>query len=295
MGWVDTSAGPGRPGISTATVLAPAGPFPALFEVTSTAVPQWASLLVLMGLTGCAAAGGLRLYRHSQQTDSDLHLGAQLGIGLVPVMALGSLALLGIPVYFAGRAESMVWGLAVALAAILVSGLPPLVRWICIGTYSIIGAATIGLWLADLPIRPQAPGVEVGQWLAPMLEEGDRVVVFGLWQLEIEHGLARAWPVSSNGDPTPAQVLTLPRSQAEHPGWFDRIAAVSNSIVDEARVLEHEQRQRGGRIWLLWSPAQHMEHIWSSVFRGWRYMRIANSPVIAVELFVPPTVFEEAR
>jgi hypothetical protein len=44
MGWLATTPGPGRPGTATLSVLAPAGPFPGLFEVSATPLPPWLSL-----------------------------------------------------------------------------------------------------------------------------------------------------------------------------------------------------------------------------------------------------------
>jgi hypothetical protein len=288
MAWVDTTAGPGRPGFSTLAVLAPAGPFPDLFELASAPMSAWASLLVLVGMISCAVAGGLRMLRHSQRSDSHLRLGAQLGIGLIPGIVLGSFALLGIPVYFAGRTESMVWGLAAGLAVILVLGLPSMVRWIGIGLYIAVGAATIGLWLAELPNRMQAAGVEVGRQLAPMLEDGDRVVIVGPWQLEVEHGLAQARLKSGNRNTTPPAVQTLPKSQSEHPGWFDKDAAFSQALIEEAAALEHEAQQRGGRVWLVWSSALQLERTLFPTFAGWQTSRALDSPILTVDLLFPP-------
>ena len=50
MAWVDTTEGLGHPGFSTLAVLAPAGPFPGLFELVDAPVMAWASLLVLSGV-----------------------------------------------------------------------------------------------------------------------------------------------------------------------------------------------------------------------------------------------------
>ncbi len=56
MGWVDTAAGPGRPGLATIQVLAPAGPFPALFENPESPFAPWVSVAILMLLAAAAIA-----------------------------------------------------------------------------------------------------------------------------------------------------------------------------------------------------------------------------------------------
>jgi len=124
MAWVEMAAGPGRPGIATLSVLSPAGPFPALFEAPSSPLAAWLSMSIL-GLLACAAiVGAMRLKGHGDDSDEDGSVATRLTIALLPAVVVGLLALGGIPVYFAGRTESMVWPLAAALVAILIVRLP---------------------------------------------------------------------------------------------------------------------------------------------------------------------------
>ena len=220
MGWVATDEGPGRPGLATVSVIAPAGPFPALFEASVSPVPPWASVLVLGALIGGAALGASRLWQNHHADAVDAQVAFRLTIALLPAVGIAVLAVGGIPVYFAGRTESIVWGLGVAVVVILILRLPPVVRRIIAGSYAVVGMATIAMWFADLPARPPTPGVEVGFALASMIEEGDRVVVAGLWQLEVRHGLAQGLLDGSALTSEAVEVGTLPRSQAEHPGWL---------------------------------------------------------------------------
>jgi hypothetical protein len=292
MAWVETTAGPGRPGAATVSVLSPAGPFPALFEASSTAVPPWLSIAIL-GLTAVAAVIGGSLLRKSPTVGkSDVREAARLVIGIAPAVGLGLAALAGLPLYFAGRTESMVWALAAALVARLVMGLPSIVRRFVVGSYLVVGAATIVMWLGAAATRSPAPGVEVGHELAPMLEEGDRVVAVGLWQLELRHGLAVSLRCGSATRPEIVDVETVPRSQADHPGWLDREAVISPELLGEARRLRKSAEAAHCRIWLVWSPALPLERNFFPAFAGWQSSRVGGSPIIAVDLLVPPPADE---
>jgi hypothetical protein len=281
MAWVATGAGPGRPGLATAEVLAPAGPFPALYEVSATALPPWMSVSILFLLIAGALIGGGVLWKNRPEKNLELQSAARLCIGLLPAAGLGLAALAGLPLYFAGRTESMVWPLAAALFAILISGLPPAARRTVAGAYVVVGAMTVAMWIADLPSQPPAPGIGVGRALASRIAAGDRVLVAGLWQLEVQHGIVEgsfAEPVA------PITVETVPRSQAKHPGWLDRDAVLSPLLAAEAREMEERARLEGSRIWVVWSPALPLERNFFPAFAGWRRDRIAGSPIIAVDL-----------
>ena len=288
MSWVATGAGPGRPGLATVSVLAPAGPFPALFEASRSPLTPWMSILVLGALIGGALFGALRMWRSRAAENVDAQAAIRLTISLLPAVGFAMLALGGIPVYFAGRTESMVWALAAALIAITFCPLPAIVRRPVACSYIVVGAATIAMWIADLPGRPPAPGVEVGRVLASRVDASDRVVVAGLWQLEVRHGLAE-----SNADELAPKlpivdVETIPRSQAAHPGWFDREAAFSSEVFDEAVALSGRAAAEGRRIWLVWSPALPLENTLFPAFAGWRREKVASSPIISVDLLTPP-------
>lgn len=288
MGWVATGAGPGKPGLATVSVLAPAGPFPALFEASGSPVPSWASVLVLGTLIGGAVLGASRL-RQSHDADSvDVSAAIRLTIALLPAVGVAVLALGGTPVYFAGRTESMVWALAAALGGILILRLRPMARGIVAGPYVLVGGVVIVLWLAALPTRPPSPGVEVGRAMASMVDASDRVVVAGLWQLEVRHGLAEGVLEASSGAAPIVDVETVPRSQAEHPGWLDREAAISPDVFDEAMALSEEAASSGRRIWLIWSPSLPLENTFFPAFAGWRREKVAGSPIITVDLLTPP-------
>ena len=274
MGWVSTDAGPGRPGLATVSVLAPAGPFPALFEVSGSKVQPWMSLLVL-GVHRAKDTKALTIIR--------------LSIALLPVVGIGFLALGGLPVYFAGRTESMVWALAATLVATLILEVPPIARRIVAGAYVVLGAMTVAMWIADLPSRLPAPGVEIGYALSSMIKEGDRVVAAGLWQLEVRHGLARGFLDGSAVTSEIAGVETVPRSQADHPGWLDRKAAISPTVFDEAMTLSEEASNMGSRIWLVWSPALPLESTFFPAFAGWHREKVAGSPIITVDMLAPPS------
>jgi len=290
MGWVATDAGPGRPGLSTVSVLAPAGPFPAVFEASSSSVPPWMSVLVLGALIGGAIFGASILWRNREAKNTDVQAAIRLTIALLPAVGISLLARGGIPVYFAGRTESLVWALAIALVAILILELPPAARRIVVGSYFLVGMITIASWLWALPARLPAPGIEVGYALSSMIEDGDRVVVAGLWQLEVQHGLAEGALEASSGTDTMVEVETVPRSQGEHPGWLDREAATSPELYDEARTLREKVAAEGGRIWFVWSPALPLERTFFPSFAGWRRNRVAKSPIIAVDLLFLPIV-----
>jgi hypothetical protein len=295
MGWVATDSGPGRPGLATVSVLAPAGPFPALFEAPDSLLPSWLSVLVLGALIGGAVLGASRLTQNRSADAVDAQAAIRLTIALLPVVGIAILALGGIPVYFAGRTESMVWGPVMALVAIMVLQLPRVVRRIIAGSYVVVGMATIAMWFADLPERPPTPGVEVGHALSSMIEEGDRVVVAGLWQLEVRHGLAQGLLDGSATTSAAVEVGTLPRSQAEHPGWLDREAVTSPQLYDEGLRLSEDAEANGSRIWLVWSPTLPLEKIFFPAFTGWRRDTVAGSPIITVDLLVPPATASDIQ
>jgi hypothetical protein len=197
-------------------------------------------------------------------------------------------ALAGVPLYFAGRTESMVWALAVALISILIVGLPPVVRRPVLGAYLVVGMASVLMWLAGLAQRPPSPGIEVGRELAARLVEGDRVVVGGLWQLEVRHGLAESRIADRTVGVALPEVETIPRSQASHPGWLDREAVTSPALFEEARALRRSAELEGNRIWLVWSPGLPLERHLFPAFSGWQRGRVAGSAIIAVDLLSPP-------
>jgi len=120
-----------------------------------------------------------------------------------------------------------------------------------------------------------------------MIQEGDRVVVAGLWQLEVRHGLAEGLLEGSAATSSIVDVETVPRSQAGHPGWLDRKAATSPKVFDEARALSEEAAAERSRVWLVWSPALPLENTFFPAFAGWRRDRVAGSPIIAVDLLTP--------
>jgi len=295
MGWVSTDAGPGRPGLATVSVLAPAGPFPALFEVSGSVVQPWMSVLVLGVLVGGAIFGASILARNHRARDTKALTTIRFSIALLPVVGIGLLARGGVPVYFAGRTESMVWALAAALVTILIVELPPVFRRIVAGSYVVLGAATVAIWIADLPSRLPAPGVEVGYALSSMMEEGDRVVVAGLWQLEVRHGLTRGLLEGSAATSGIARVETVPQSQADHPGWLDRRAATSSEVLNEAQSLRESALAEENRIWIVWSPSLPLENTFFPVFAGWRCEKVAGSPIITVDLLTPPAAERGTR
>jgi hypothetical protein len=288
MSWVATGAGPGRPGLATVSVLAPAGPFPALFEASRSPLPPWMSILVLGALIGAALFGASRTWRSREAESADAQATFRFTIALMPAVGIAILALGGIPVYFAGRTESMVWAFATALIAIAVRVLPTIVRRVLVGPYILVGVATIAMWIADLPGRPPAPGVEVGRVLASRIDASDRIVVAGLWQLEVRHGLAEGFADELAPILRIVDVETIPRSQAAHPGWFDREAAFSSEVFDEAVALSGSAAAEGRRIWLVWSPALPLENTFFPAFAGWRREKVASSPIISVDLLTPP-------
>jgi hypothetical protein len=288
MGWLSTATGPGRPGVASISVLAPAGPFPALFEVFETPVPPWLSVVVLAALVGAAMTGAFFLRTRSEVEDDRLPDAARLAIGLAPATLLGAVALAGVPLYFAGRTEALVWAIAIALVATLITSLPPAVRHLVAGLYVAVGLTTIALWFSSMPTRPPSPGIKVGLALAPMVEEGDRIVVVGLWQLEVQHGLARGAQDGAAGSTRIADVETLPRSQADHPGWLDREAVTSPDLFDEATRLAERIAADQGRVWLVSSPTLPLGSNVLPAFDGWQRAPVAGSPIIAVDLLVPP-------
>lgn len=289
MGWVDMLTGPGRPGRETLQVLAPAGPFPALFEPLLVTVPPLLSIAAFMLISSGCLIGAARLCFRDGVSPSDCSDIAQPMLGLLPIVVLGTLALNGIPAYFAGRSESMVWPLAAAFIAALVSPLPRRWRVLAVGPFVTLGLFTVMTWLIELPDWPPPLGVLVGRELMPELGADDMIVVTGLWQLEVEHGLAEAQLATKGVAPGLKRVRTLPRSQADHPGWFDREAAVSPTLAIEAKVLELEGWRNAHRIWLVWSPGLPLERTIFPVFAGWQRIRMGASPIIAVDLLLPPS------
>lgn len=290
MGWVATDAGPGRPGPATVSVLAPAGPFPALFEASGSPVPSWVSVLVLGTLIGGAALGASRLRQDHDADAVDAQAAIRFTIALLPAVGVALLALGGVPAYFAGRTESMVWAPAAALVAILIQGLRPMARRIVAGSYVLLGTVAIVAWLVDLPARPPARGVEVGYALASMIGNGDHVAVAGLWQLEVRHGLAQGFLDGSASIAEIVEVETVPRSQAEHPGWLDREAVVSSDLLEEAWSLSEKSAAEGNRVWLVWSSALPLENTFFPAFAGWHREKMTGSPIITVDLLTPPPV-----
>jgi hypothetical protein len=288
MDWLATTGGAGRPGISTVEVLAPAGPFPALFEAARAPVPWWLSVAVLVVLAGVTGVGAVRLMKGRIEDPPGVASAVRLAIGLLPAGALGMAALFGLPLYFAGRTESMVWALAAAVIAILTETLSPTVRRVTVGAYILVGVATISMWIADLPGREPSTGVMIGRELATRVKDGDRIVTAGLWQLQVRHGLATA--ITGDGSSTrPApEVETIPRAQATHPGWLDHKAVTAAALIEEARQLREDAERNLQRIWLVWSPGLPLEETFFPAFEGWQRGRIAGSPVIAVDLLVPP-------
>jgi len=288
MAWVEMADGPGRPGTATLSVLSPAGPYPALFEAPSLPVAPWLSISILSVLVCGACFGAIALRRKAGDSRHDGSVASRLAIGLLPAVAVAVLAFGGVPVYFAGRSESMVWALATALVAILVRGLPAKGRWMTIGPYVLAGAMTVAVWLGSLPARPPAPGVEVGHTLSAMFEEGDRVFVAGLWQLEVRHGMAEGLLDGSATPQDMVEVETFPRSQADHPGWLDREAVASPELLNEALALRANAESERSRLWLVWSPALPLERNFFPAFAGWQRSRVGESRFIAVDLLVPP-------
>ena len=287
MGWLDTAAGPGRPGWSTLSVLAPAGPFPALFEFSEPPVAAWLSLASLVLLVAGAVVGMRVLGKRLASESKEVAAVIRLGIGLLPAVGLALAGLAGVPLYFAGRTESMVWTLGATMAAVAMLGMGRSARAVAGGVYALIGVVTIVMWLAELPSRPQGVGVEIGYELASRSEQGDRIVVAGLWQLEVQHGLAEA----NLGQPQkpPVKVETIPKSQSDHPGWLDRrILSSPKLLEDEARALRDASDRDLSRIWLVWSPGLPLESGLFPVFSGWQRARVMSSPMIAVDLLVPP-------
>jgi hypothetical protein len=243
--------------------------------------------LTVFGVLMAGAAGGaFLLRRNGMSAREELRGAARLAVGLLPAVVLGLAAVVGVPLYFAGRTESMVWALGASLATILVCGLPTLARRLATGAYVVVGAATVVMWIAGLVGRPPAPGIEVGRELASRIEEGDRVVVAGLWQLEVQHGLTEGFLAVSKS--SAVVVETLPRSQSEHPGWLDREAVTSAALIDEARALRRSAEEDANRIWLIRSPVLPIERNLFPAFAGWRRTSVAGSPVIAVDLLTPP-------
>jgi hypothetical protein len=295
MGWVDTLSGPGRPGLATIQVISPAGPFPALFEPPPAIVSSWVSLIALLLMAGGCLLGAADLCRRRSNLGAESPSLFVPAVGLLPVLGLALLAVFGLPVYFAGRSESMVWPLAAVLAAALLRTLPRKLRLLAVGPYIALALGTTTTWLIELPSRPASIGVEIGRALAPQLRPDDMVVVLGLWQLEVEHGLAEEALAGGDASSKLTKLYVVPGSQADHPGWMDRAVATSSKVADEFQALERSARQRGNRVWLVSSPGLKPELAVGPAFSGWQFARIVQSPVVAVDLMLPPRVRAEQQ
>ena len=105
----------------------------------------------------------------------------------------------------------------------------------------------------------------------------------------MRHGLAQGLLDGSAATPVIVEVETVPRSQADHPGWLDREAVTSPALYDEARALSENAATERSRIWLVWSPALPLESSFFPAFEGWQRGRVAGSPIIAVDLLTPPS------
>jgi hypothetical protein len=280
MAWVDTMSGPGRPGVASLQVMSPAGPFPALFRGPEAPISPVASTMALM-LIGVGAAAGATVLQRGSGFDREL---VWTYLGLLPVAVLASASLVGLPVYFAGRSESMVWLPVVSVLAVLVGALPRSGRLLAGGPYVVIGLAVSLIWLGALPDHPRPAGVEIGHELARAATDGDVVVIAGLWQLEIEHGLAEAAITTGSELPRRLPVMTIPRSQSDHPGWLDLEAIYSPDLIEEARQLETDMSERGARIWLVYSPLLPLQDFFFPAFADWQRLPVAAHPVVAVDL-----------
>lgn len=287
MAWVWRASGPGRPGLATAEVLAPAGPFPAFVGAGSGVVPAGISLIILALLVVGGVAGAVAVVRRRSTDSTCSRLTARAGLGLLPWAILMVLGVAGIPVYFAGRSEAMIWAVAATLIAAVSAQLPRALGTLTMGAYVAVGFLTIGLWLGRLPSLPPAPGVSVGRKLATELMDGDRVVVAGLWQLEVRHGMAEASLQEPPGAAKLVEVETIPQTQSLHPGWLDRPALFSAGLLEEAARLRHEAETLGNRIWLIRSPVIPLDRNFFPAFVGWRRAQVFDSPLIAVDVLDP--------
>lgn len=284
MGWVDTLSGPGRPGLATIQVLSPAGPFPVLFEAPESLVSPVFSMVILGLLASAAIAGAWLRIRRAGPDGPASDGSARPAIGLFPAVCVCLISLAGLPIYFAGRTESMVWVLAAVVVSTLLGHIPQILRRVLAGAYVVVGGITIAVWLVSMPQRLPAPGVEVGQVLAPLIQGSDRVVVAGLWQLEVQHGLAEGFLAGSHETHQAVRVETVPRSQGDHPGWFDVEAANETALGRDALSLRNNVGTSGGRIWLVWSPGLPVERSFFPVFGDWERQRLATSEIIIVDL-----------
>jgi hypothetical protein len=181
----------------------------------------------------------------------------------------------------------MVWVVAAAAAAVGGAGLPRVWRWPAFAPWVIIAAASAMSWMATLPDRQEPIGVQVGRHIATRLETNDLVVVVGLWQLEVEHGIAVEEVTARDRLPSREEVRTLPRRQAEHPGWLDLDGVGSPTVLEEARVLRSDVEGRGGRVWLVYSPALPVEESVIPAFSGWRRSEVFRSSTLFIDLVVP--------
>jgi hypothetical protein len=197
------------------------------------------------------------------------------------------------PVYFAGRSESMMWVAAAALITALAGTLSRACRLMVVVPWVTIGMVTCVLWLVSLPARSEPPGIQIGRYLASVVETGDVIVIAGLWQLEVEHGFAAAELELDVPEEEVPLVQTFPKSQSRHPGWLD-IAAFErvDRLTEEARSLELLVRTSGGRIWLVRSPGLPSENVWSTRFKDWLRTGKFVSQRLVLELILPPATPE---
>jgi hypothetical protein len=290
VAWMLRKSAFGIPGRATFDVLAPAGPFPPLFEAPEL-FPPWLSrgalLLLIAGLLlGIAAP---RLFRKG---------GGALPLprGLVRRLFLaGSAPLLlavaataGLPLYFAGRTEAALVPPLAALAGLALARLPPRLATLFAAPWVIVGLATEATWLAALPSHPPSPGVAIVGRLLPVLEPGDRFVAAGLWELELRHGLAALGATPPEAGARRRMILPFPESLGRHPGWLDSSAFSPSSIVDARRMRQRLEGEGSRRIWVVGSPALPLETSFFPAFAGWKRHPIHRGEVVCVDLLVAP-------
>jgi hypothetical protein len=286
MAWVNTMSGPGRPGVASLQAMSPAGPFPALFEGPILSPPPVLSIVAAILLVAGAAWGAIISKTRLVDRIEDRHTTQWLILGLLPTLILGLLSLAGLPVYFAGRSESMILLLGAALVAGTLEALGRPKRVVCAAPYVLVGAATSVLWLVELPDRRPPIGIEIGRELVRVSAAGDLVVVAGLWQLEVEHGLAEGGIAAGSELSGLPPVRTFPESQSDHPGWLDVEAFASPKLLDQAVQLESDARAGGHRVWLVWSPGISMDSSFFVAFADWRRRRVVAEAVVNVDLLV---------
>jgi hypothetical protein len=289
MDWVNLDQGPGRPGIETLLAISPGGPYPALFDLSSPLVAKWVSMGALMLLLGITAVGASKYLQKRRRGLVAGHEVEILVLAVTPLMGLAGAARVGVPVYFAGRSESMVWVSFAALVVLLLGHVPRGWRLIAIGPWLLISGATLCNWTVELHDRPDPMGVSIGQHLARELENRDEVVVAGLWQLEVQHGMSMARLASESSVAKIPTVKTIPLSQSSHPGWLSPDATSIRALQGDARKLIGDARSRRARVWLVWSPWLPVEAGVFAEFAGWRHRVVVRTETIAVDVFDPPT------